>query len=163
MSDAIPFTDLAKVFPAAISGPKPIQMASSGGDKPRILLGEDDPVETLTLFQSLAEAGYEIVTATNGADAIAELRKADHPPVAILERELPGMSGLEICERMRDAGKHVYLILLGNAPTSAEIIAGLEMGADLYLSKTTPAPELVAHVKVGLRIIGRQRALESVG
>ena len=90
MPNAIPFTDLAKVFPTSKSAPKPIQMASSGGDKPRILLGEDDPMETLTLFQTLAEAGFELVTTTNGTDAIAELRKADHPPVAILEQRLPG-------------------------------------------------------------------------
>ena len=161
MPNAIPFTDLAKVFPTSKGAPKPIQMASSGGDKPRILLGEDDPMETLTLFQTLAEAGFELVTTTNGTDAIAELRKADHPPVAILEQHLPGMSGLEICERMRDAGKHVYLILLGPAPSSAEIVAGLEMGADLYLPKSIRPAELVAHVKVGLRIICRQRAMEN--
>lgn len=163
MPNAIPFSDLAKVFPSAKGTPKPIQMPSSGGGKPRVLLGEDDPVETLTLFQTLAEAGFEVVMATNGTDAIAELRKADHPPVAILERQLPGMSGLEICERMRDAGKHVYLILLGRAPASAEIITGLESGADLYLPKSIPPAELAAHVKVGLRIIGRQQAQESEG
>jgi len=163
MSNAIPFSDLAKVFPSAKGAPKPIQMESSGGGKPRILLGEDDPVETLTLFQTLAEAGFEVVMATNGTDAIAELRKADHPPVALLKSRLPGMSGLEICERMRDAGKHVYLILLASVPASAEIIAGLEMGADLYLPTSIPAGELVAHVKVGLRIIGRQRTPESAG
>lgn len=157
MADAIPFKDLAKVFPAAATGPKPLQMTSSG-DKPRILLGEDDPLESLAIFQCLAEAGYEIVVATNGTDAIAELRKSDHPPVAILERDLPGMNGLEICERMRDAGKNVYLILLTAAPNSEEVIHGLDLGADLYLPKSIRPPELLAHVKVGLRIIGRQRA-----
>lgn len=159
MPNAIPFTDLAKVFPGEKGTPKPLQMESSGGGKPRILLGEDDPIETLAIFQCLAEAGYEIVVATNGTDAVTELRKADHPPVAILERQLPGMSGLEICERMRDAGKHVYLILLATYPTTADIIAGLETGADLYLSKSIPPRELLAHVKVGQRIIERQRTL----
>lgn len=64
---------------------------------------------------------------------------------------------------MRDAGKNIYLILLSAAPTSEEIVTGLETGADLYLPKSIRPAELVAHVKVGLRIIGRQRALENAG
>jgi len=157
--DALQFSDLAKVFPTPEGKPKPIPMVSSGGQKPRILIGDGDPVYTLTVFQHLVEAGYEVVVTEVGTDAIAELRKADHPPVAILDWKLPGMDGTEICERMRDAGKNVYLILTSAKPTTQEIVAGLEMGADLFLSKSLPPQELVAHVKVGVRIIHRQRAL----
>jgi DNA-binding response OmpR family regulator len=157
--DSLKFTDLAKVFPAADGKPKPMQMPSSGGLKTRILIGDDDPVHTLTIFQTLVEAGYEVVVAERGTDAIAELRKADHPPVAILERRLPGMDGLEICERMRDAGKNVFLILYSVQPTTAEMVAGLEKGADLYLSKTIAPALLVAQIQAGLRTVARLRAL----
>ncbi len=160
MSDnVLQFSDLAKVFPIAETKPKPIQMQSSGGSKPRILIGDDDPVYTLTLFHFLAQAGYELVVAENGTDAITELRKADHPLVAILDWRMPGMDGVEICERMRDADKDVYLIVGSEQPTTSEIVAGLESGADLYVPKSIPPDELLAQVKVGLRIIGRQRAL----
>ncbi len=157
--DALQFADLAKVFPIADGKLKPMQMASSGGRKTRILIGDDDPVFTLTLFHFLAQAGYEVTVAENGADTIAELRKADYPPVAILDWELPGMGGGEICERMRDAGKNVFLILNKEPLTTAEVVDGLEKGADLYLLKSVPPEELLAHVKVGVRIIERQRAL----
>jgi DNA-binding response OmpR family regulator len=152
------FSDLAKVFPTPEGKPKPMQMASSGGHKQRILIGDDDPVYTLTLFQCLVEAGYEVVVTEVGTDAIAELRKADHPVVAILDWKMPGMDGLEICERMRDADKNIYLIVSSEEPATSEIVAGLERGADLYLAKSVPLEEVLAYVKVGLRTVDRQRA-----
>lgn len=152
------FTDLAKVFPVAENRPKPIQMVVSTGDKPRLLLADDDPVFTLTLFHSLAQKGYEIIVAENGIDAIAELRKADHPPVAILDWKMPGMDGVQICERMRDADKIVYLIMVSADPSPDDIVAGLEMGADLFLPKSVAPALLLAYVKVGMRIVARQKA-----
>lgn len=155
----IPFADLEKVFPASEAKPKPIQMVSSGGSRPRVLIAEDDPLYSLGLFERLVLAGYEVVVAVTGTDAIAELRKADHPPVAILAATLPGMNAAEICERMRDAGKDVYLILLSPAPTTQDVISGLEIGADEVFSKSILLEELVAHVRVGVRIISRMRSL----
>jgi len=156
-SEELKFVDFSKIFPIAERGPKPIQMPNSGV-KHRILIGDADPVYTLVLFESLVQAGYEAVVAATGTDAIAELRKADHPPVAILDCEMPGMDASEICQRMRDAGKDVYLILSSEKPTTQEIVSGLESGADLYLPKSILPQELLAHVKVGLRTVGRQRA-----
>ncbi len=158
-SKALKFTDLAKVFPVEEAKPTLIPRDSSGSRKPRVLVADDDPVFMLALFQSLAEAGYEVIAMERGTDAVAALRKADHPPVAILDWKLPGMDGMEICERMRDAEKSVYLILTSEQPTSQEIVAGLEIGADLYLPKSIPPRELLAHIKVGERIIQRQHAL----
>jgi DNA-binding response OmpR family regulator len=114
-------------------------------------------VHSIAVYQSLAQAGFEVVLAVTGTDAISELRKAEHPPVAILHSKLPGMSGIEICQRMQDAVKDLYLIVYSVAPSSAEIVAGLEAGADLIVSELLPPAELVAHVKVGMRIISRQQ------
>jgi len=155
----IPFADREKLFPAAEAKPKPLQMASAGGGKARVLIADDDPVYSLALFEALAKAGFEIVVAVTGMDAITELRKADHPPVAILAANLPGMKPTEICERMRDAGKDVYLILLGAESTTQEVVAGLAAGADEVFSKSIPMEELIAHVRVGVRNIGRVRVL----
>lgn len=154
----IPFADREKVFPTLEAKPKPIQMTSSG-DKPRVLIADDDPIYSLALFEALAKAGFEIVVAMTGTDAIAELRKADHPPVALLASNLPGMKAAEICERMRDAGKDVFLILLGGESTTQEVVDGLASGADEVFPKSIPMEELVAHVRVGVRNIGRVRAL----
>lgn len=158
--DALQFPDVSKIFPQSEQRKiRPLQVPNSG-DRPRVLLAEEDPVNSLTLFHFLSQAGYEVVVAVTGSDAITELRKADHPSVAVLRAELPEMTGAEICKRMRDADKNVYLILYSEHSTSANIVAALEAGADLYLSKSVPAEELLAHVKVGVRIIGRQQTLE---
>ena len=154
--DSLKFPDISKIFPQAEQPKvKPLQMQTFG-DKPRVLLADDDPVYSLAVFQCLAQAGYEVILAVTGTDAISELRKADHPPVAILRSTLPGMTGIEICDRMREAVKDLYLIVYSPAPTTAEIVAGLEAGADLLVPQTIPLPELIAYVKVGLRVIGRQ-------
>ena len=131
----------------------------TSGDKSRILIADEDPVARLTLFHFLAQAGYDVVVAETGDEAISELRKSDHPPVAILHPKLPGMSGTEICKRIREAGRFVHVILSSDSPSSSEIVAGLDIGADQYVTKATPPEELLAHVKVGLRIIARLRAL----
>jgi len=157
--EALPFPDVSKIFPQTeLKKVKPLQVATSG-TRPRVLLAEDDPVHSLTLFHFLSQAGYEVVVAVTGPDAITELRKADHPSVAILRAELPGMNGAEICQRMSEAGKSVYLILYSEQPTSEAIVRALEGGADLFVAKSIPSTEMLAHVKVGLRIIAREQAM----
>lgn len=157
--EAIPFPDVSKIFPQSEQNKiKPLQVASSG-DRPRVLLAEDDPVHSLTLFHFLSQAGYDVVVAVTGPDAITELRKAGHPAVAVLRAELPGMNGAEICQRMSEAGKNVYLILYSEQPTSEAIVKALEGGADMFVAKSIPSKEMLAHVKVGLRIIAREQAM----
>lgn len=159
--DSLQFADLSKVFPAPEAKMKPIPMQSSGTVTARILLANNDPVFALALFPSLVQAGYEVVVTESGNDAIAELRNAVHPPVAIIDRNLPGMDAMEICQRMRDADKNIYLILIEDNATTPSVVAGLEGGADLYLSKSVPPEELLSYVKVGLRATNRQRTAAS--
>ena len=157
MSEDLKF-DISGIFPAEAKRPDRIPLPSYGGDRPRVLAADEDPVFRLMLFDMLARAGYEAVVAETGTEAIAELRKVDQPPVAILGWNLSGMAGLEICRRMQDAGKEVYLILNHENPTSPEIVSGLNSGAHCVLAKSIPVQELVAHVKVGLRIAARLQA-----
>ena len=157
--DALSFPDVSKIFPQAEQKKvRPLQVAGSG-DRPRVLLGEDDPVHSLTLFHFLSQAGYEVVVAVTGTDAISELRKPDHPSVAVLHAVLPEMDSEEICKRMRDAAKDVYLIIYRDRPTSGQIVAGLTAGADAVVPKSIAPEELLAHVKVGSRIMAHQQAL----
>jgi DNA-binding response OmpR family regulator len=161
------FPDMSKVFPGRTAKPTSIPLPPSTGEKPRILIADENPVHRLTLFQFLTEAGYELVIAENGTEAIAEMRKPNHPPVAILDSMLPGMSGSEICKRMRSVEKLVYLILSSDKTGKQEAATALETGADSFLPRPIVREELLALVKSGLRIIGRQRALaekvESLG
>jgi len=153
------FPDKSKVFPGPVAKPSSIPLPRSTGEKSRILIADENPVHRLTLFQFLTEAGYELVIAETGAEAIAELRKPEHPPVAILDSMLPGMSGPEICKRMRSVEKLVYMILSSDKTGIQETAAALDAGADSYLPRPIVREELLALVKSGLRIIGRQRAL----
>jgi DNA-binding response OmpR family regulator len=153
------FPDMSKVFPGPVAKPSSIPLPPSTGEKSRVLIADENPVHRLTLFQFLTEAGYEPVIAENGQEAIAELRKANHPPVAILDSMLPGMNGPEICKRMRSVEKLVYLILSSDKAGKQEAAAGLEAGADSYLARPIVREELLALVKSGLRLISRQRAL----
>jgi len=158
MSEPLKF-DLTKVFPTEEKRPERIPRPSMGGDRPRILVADDDPVFRFTLFDVLSRAGYEVVVAETGTEAIAELRKAENPPVAILGYEMQGMRGMEICDRMKDAAKSAYLILSHEQATSHDIITGLEAGADHVMKKSVPVEELVAQVKAGLRIALRLKSL----
>lgn len=153
--DALQF-DLSKVFPVQESKPKPLPMQGGGEHTARILLANTDPVFALALFPSLVQAGFEAVVTETGIDAISELRKADHPPVAILDWNLPGMDGREICQRMRDADKNVYVILVSDRPSNEDVVSGLDMGADLFVSKSTAPEVFLAYIKVGVRVTARQ-------
>jgi DNA-binding response OmpR family regulator len=153
------FPDKSKVFPGPFAKPSSIPFPRSTGGKSRILVADENPVHRLILFQFLTEAGYEPVIAENGHEAVAELRKPNHPPVAILDLMLPGMSGSEICKRMRSVEKLVYLILSSDKSGQQETAAALETGADGYLLRPIIREELLALVKSGLRIIGGKRAL----
>ena len=153
------FPDKSKVFPGPVAKPSSIPLPPSTGEKSRILIADENPVHRLTLFQFLTEAGYEPVIAENGQEAIDELRKPNHPPVAIMDSALPGMSGPEICKRMRSVEKLAYLILSSDKTEKREAAAALEAGADSYLPRPIVREELLALVKSGLRIIGRQHAL----
>jgi CheY-like chemotaxis protein len=148
------FPEFSKIFPKAAEKPVSIPLPTSNGAKTRILVAEADPVVRLVLFQFLAQGGYEVVMAETGNDAIAELRKANSPPIAILESGLSGMTADEICRRMRSADKLVYLILLGQ---DLSITDCLEAGADTYLRKPVVENELLGHIKLGLRAIEHRR------
>jgi DNA-binding response OmpR family regulator len=62
---------------------------------------------------------------------------------------------------MRDAGKNVYLILISDRPSTADIVAGLEAGADLFVPKAIPMEELLAYIGVGVKATSRQRVTET--
>lgn len=152
--------DISGIFPAEAKRTERLPLPTYGGDRLRVLVADDDPVFRLMLFDVLVRAGFEVAVAETGTEAIAELRKADHPPVAILGWNLAGMPGLEICRRMLDAAKGVYLVLIHENPSSQDIVKGLDSGADVVLAKSVPVQELAAHVRVGVRIVARIQSRE---
>ena len=103
--------------------------------------------------------GYEVVLAHDGAEAMTALRRLDAPTVAILDWTMPGMDGLEVCRRMREASRVIYIILLTARGSKENLIEGLRAGADDYLVKPFDKDELHARILVGLRVMTLQATL----
>lgn len=127
----------------------------------RILIAEDDVTSRIALEGVLKKNGHEVVVTVNGSEAWQALQLPDAPLVVILDWMMPEMDGLEVVRRVRalQAARPPYIILLTAKGEKADIIAGLESGANDYLAKPFDAGELLARVKVGWRMIAMQDAL----
>ena len=135
---------------------------SAGNDaatKTRILVAEDDPVSSALICARLINWGYEVIATRNGMEAIMALRKKDAPSLAILDWMMPGMDGLEICRRIREVDRILYVILLTARGSKDDLVEGLGAGADDYLVKPFDKDELRARILVGLRVMAMQAAL----
>ena len=130
----------------------------------RILIADDDFTSRLVLTSVLKKSGHDVVTAVDGDEAWEAMRQPDAPALAILDWMMPGLAGVEVCRliRGRQSDQPPYLILLTSRGEKADIVAGLEAGADDYLAKPFDSGELRARVDVGRRVIELQdRLLEA--
>jgi len=127
----------------------------------QILIAEDDFTSRAVLVAILKKQGYEVVATVNGAEAWKVMQQPDAPKLAILDWMMPEMDGIEVCRRIRtlEINQPPYIIMLTSKDEKANIIAGLEAGADDYLVKPYHPGELGARVRVGLRMIEMQAAL----
>jgi diguanylate cyclase (GGDEF)-like protein len=127
----------------------------------RILIAEDDFTSRTMLAAVLRKGGHEIVEANNGAEAWLAMQQPDAPKMAIIDWMMPEMDGLELVYRVRGlpTDQPPYLIMLTSKGEKADIIAGLDAGANDYLGKPFDAGELRARVNVGFRMVEMQAAL----
>ena len=125
-----------------------------------ILIAEDDAVSRRLLSAFLTKWGYNVVAASDGAEAWQLLEQPDAPPLAVLDWMMPNMDGLEVCRRVRSLDGHpVYLIMLTARNRREDVVQALEAGADDYVGKPFDQAELRARVHVGARLVGLQRQL----
>jgi DNA-binding response OmpR family regulator len=125
----------------------------------RILIAEDDVVTSRILDQLSQSWGHETVLVKDGPAALAELRSANGPQLALLDWMMPGLDGPDVCRQVREAGGHHHLILLTSKTHRADIVAGLNAGADDYLVKPFDPEELRARINAGTRILDLQHRL----
>ena len=121
-------------------------------DKSHVLIIEDDPSVCELLFACLSTAGYRVSLAQSGEAALPQIEE-DPPEVVVLDLSLPGMNGLDVCRAMRRdpwMSKIAVLMLTGKAEED-DVVTGLEVGADDYMTKPFSPKLLTARVKALLR------------
>ena len=130
-------------------------------NKTKLLVADDDPFFQ-TLIGGLLTPDYDLVIVKDGNEAWRELQRDDGPRLAILDWVMPGLSGPQVCRKVRacPALASMYLIILTAKNNEADIVSGLRAGADDYITKPPLAAELRARVRVGERVVELQAALE---
>ncbi len=131
----------------------------------KILIAEDDYITRLMVQVSLEKWGYRVTCVENGNEAWDVLQEADAPQIAILDWEMPGLDGVEVCRKVKELDKEtpIYVILLTARDSRNDILRGFDMGADDYMTKPFDDNELRARVRVAERLVHIQIALaESV-
>jgi two-component system response regulator MprA len=116
---------------------------------PRILLVEDDPAMVELIRVGLYYAGYEVLIATSGPEGLRMAQEAA-PDLIVLDWMLPGLDGLSLCSRLRQASAAPILMLTAR-DALADRVRGLEAGADDYLVKPFHFEELLARIRARLR------------
>lgn len=127
----------------------------------KILIADDDPTSRRILEAMLIKWGYAVTAVADGDAAWSALQALDDAQLAILDWIMPGMDGVEICRRFREAfpSDPRYLILLTAKDQKTDIVTGLAAGADDYIAKPFDMEELRARIRVGERMVNLQRAL----
>jgi two-component system response regulator MprA len=119
----------------------------------KILVVDDERAVRESLRRALELEGYQIELAEDGVDALARLMNGENttPDVVILDVLMPGVDGLEVCRRLRRSGSRVPVLMLTARDEVENRVAGLDAGADDYVTKPFALEELVARVRALLR------------
>ncbi|HML16195.1 MAG TPA: diguanylate cyclase [Bryobacteraceae bacterium] len=129
----------------------------------RILIADDSIVSRHLLDATLRKWGYDVVMACDGIEAWNLLEAPDAPKLAILDWVMPGLTGPEVCRRVREHAKdkdtYTYILLLTSKSLKEDLIEGMESGADDYVTKPFDQHELKVRLRAGTRIIELERQL----
>jgi len=130
----------------------------------RILIADDDRASTVMLGRTLERWDFQVVVAYDGAAAWEHISGDQPPALAIVDWMMPGIDGIELCRRIRAASlpSPVYVILLTARNTRQDLVAGLEAGADDYLTKPFDPDELRARIHVGQRTLALMASLRQL-
>ncbi len=127
----------------------------------KVLVAEDDPVCLVELVDALTEWGYEVVTATDGKEALNLLSREDALPLAILDWQMPGMDGVEVVRQLRALNRppYAYVLVLTARSRPHDVVAAIDAGADDFITKPCDERELEVRLRAGRRILDLQEQL----
>jgi two-component system, cell cycle response regulator len=128
-----------------------------------ILVVDDDPLTLHMVVYRLRQWGHEVISCTDGDSAWKMLETGTVPNLAILDWMMPGLNGPELCQRIRGRSDspYMYIVMLTGRNNPEDLIAGLDAGADDYLTKPFHLGELDARLRAGKRIVDLQNELIS--
>lgn len=126
----------------------------------RALVADDDRAAAAIVSRGLMSWGFQVDIAHEGDTAWMVLNEHT-PSLAVIDWEMPGLDGPELCRRIRStpALAHLYVVLLTARSSRSDLVSGLESGADDYLVKPVAPSELRARVQVGARVVALQERL----
>lgn len=127
----------------------------------KILIADDDDISLRVLDKHLVSWNYETIKATDGTEAWNILNSKSSPYMAILDWNMPGMEGVEVCRKVRQTENNIskYLIILTSRSEKEDIAKGLDYGANDYIEKPFNSVELQARLNVGKRVLQLQQSL----
>jgi DNA-binding response OmpR family regulator len=127
----------------------------------KVLIAEDDPVSRRLLENYLKKWGHEVVATMNGAEAWRHFEQQEFPLV-ISDWMMPELDGLELVRRIRAHPRpgYAYIILVTEKSQKEDVVAGMEAGADDFVTKPFDRDELHARLRAGERIVELERRLE---
>lgn len=127
-----------------------------------VLIADDSSAIRMLLTHTLEKWGFHVTVCSNGNEVWQQVKKGTHFHIYILDWVMPGLSGLELCQKIRQmqGNEYSYIMLLTSNSTTNDIVEGLSSGADDYLIKPVAIQELKARIKVGQRLFNYQAELQ---
>jgi DNA-binding response OmpR family regulator len=129
----------------------------------KVLIAEDDPTMRQMVRHLVAQAGYEVVVAEDGIQAL-DVAGREHPELVVTDWMMPGIDGVDLCRKIRAAAPgrpYVYVILLTVRDEKRDVSEGLSAGADDYIVKPFDPGELLGRLRAGERIVRLEASLRT--
>jgi len=129
---------------------------------PTVLIVDDDELVLARLQELVAAAGYRVVTAANGLEALVSLEHSA-ASIVVTDLNMPSMNGLALCRHIRERvwPGYIYIVLLTVRDDEKDILAGLDAGADDYVSKRTSAAQFTARIRIAKRVLSLEYSLKN--
>ncbi len=124
----------------------------------KVLVADDDEFSRRMMEMVLCHAGYEVVLACDGLEALASISSASPPQLMMFDWLMPGLNGIELCQRVRESARpDTYIMLVTGRARPEDIRAGREAGADDFITKPVDPKLLLEHVRKGEQALAERR------